>query len=230
MTDPTMPAERRADQAGGHRIHVIKNFITPEDAQTLINEQRNPSATNPYPEYYKKRFGGTAFPYNRTVMDLLKKYGEKSNQVHKEQNAFYNDMYVFKAFGSWWTEGTKGDLHIDAQDPEPFIEWSTIIYLNGELNPEEVERGETIKPELKYTGGRIYFPNQNYVYQPKRYSAVFFPSAGTEYIHGITKVLSGNRHTALYMHTSLPTHADPDFLQPGVTPEWKAIRYPLRNE
>jgi hypothetical protein len=227
MTDPTLPEPRKTTlNDGGHRIHIIENFITPEDAQTLIDEQRNPSARNPYPEYYKERFGGTAFPYNRKVMDLLKKYGEKSNQIHKEQNAFYNDIYVFKAFGSWWTEGTKGDLHIDAQDPEPFIEWSTIIYLNG----EPMSLDEIVDESLKYSGGRIYFPNQNFVYQPKRYSAVFFPSAGTEYIHGITKVLSGNRHTALYMHTSLPNHADPDFLQPGVVPEWKATRYPLRNE
>jgi hypothetical protein len=230
MTDSNMPAERRADLKGGHRIHVIKNFITPEDAQTLIDEQRNPSSTNPYPEYYKKRFGGTSFPYNDRVMDILKKYGEKANEVHKEQNAFYNDIYVFKAFGSWWTEGTKGGLHIDAQDPEPFIEWSTIIYLNGNLNPQEEEDGQTISPDLEFTGGRIYFPNQNYVYEPRRYSAVFFPSAGTEYIHGITKVLSGNRHTALYMHTSLPTHADPDFIKPGVVPKWKAMGYPLNDE
>jgi len=227
MTDTTLP-ERRSTmlENSGHRIHIIENFITPEDAQVLINEQRNPSATNPYPEYYKERFGGTAFPYNSIVMNILKKYGEKSNEVHKKQNGFLNDIYVFKAFGSWWTEGTKGDLHIDAQDPEPFIEWSTIIYLNGEpLNPDE-----HVDESLKYTGGRIYFPNQDFVYQPKRYSAVFFPSAGTEYIHGITKVLTGNRHTALYMHTSLPNHADPDFLLEGTVPKWKAVGYPLRNE
>ena len=30
-----------------HRINIIENFITPEDAQTLIDEQKNPSEVNP---------------------------------------------------------------------------------------------------------------------------------------------------------------------------------------
>lgn len=191
-----------------HRIHIEDNFITEEDAAILIEEQRNPSEVNPYPEYYSERYGGTAFPYNSRVISMLNKYGHKSNEMHKKLNGFVNDIYIFKAFGSVWTPGTKGDLHIDAQDPEPFIEWSTIIYLNDD-----------------YTGGKIYFPNQNFEYAPKKFSAVFFPSAGSEHIHGVTTIQSGVRHTALYMHTSLPEHVDPDFLKPGQRPVWGATAY-----
>jgi hypothetical protein len=194
-----------------HRIHIIDNFITPEDAGVLIEEQKNPSEVNPYPEYYKKRFGGTAFPYNKRVMDLLIKYGHKSNQVHRELNGFVNPIYVFKAFGSYWRPGTGGGLHVDAQGPEPFIEFSTIIYLNS---------------SEEYEGGKIYFPNQNFEYKPRQYSAVFFPSAGSEYIHGITNVDSGFRQTALYMHTSIPEHADPDFHDSSETQHWAAINHP----
>jgi hypothetical protein len=191
-----------------HRIKIIDNFIEPIDALTLIQQQNDPNSIRlPYPEYYKERFGGTSLPYNPTVMSILKKYGDKSNEVHKELNGFNSPIYVFKAFGSHWTTGTKGPLHLDAQDPEPWIEWSTIIYLNEEPD---------------YTGGKIFFPNQDFIYQPKRYSAVFFPSAGSEYIHGITEVTSGNRYTALYMHTSLPQHADPDFLGEDKNPKWRA--------
>lgn len=190
-----------------HRIHVIDNFITEEDAAALISEQVNPSEVNPYPEYYKKRFGGTAFPYNKRTMDLLKKYGHLSNEVHKEQNGFINPIYVFKAFGSHWNVGAKGGMHIDAQDPEPWIEWSTIIYLNDE-----------------YEGGAIYFPNQDYIYYPKKYSAVFFPSAGSEYIHGVTTITKGSRHTALYMHTSLPENCDPEFAPEGDKMIWRALQ------
>jgi hypothetical protein len=194
-----------------NRIHIIDNFITPEDAAALIEEQLFPSEINPYPEYYKERFGGTAFPYNKRVMDLLIRYGHKSNKVHQEKNGFVNPIYVFKSFGSLWTPGSRGGLHLDAQDPEPFIEFSTIIYLN---DPSE------------YEGGVIYFPNQNFEYKPRRYSAVFFPSAGSEYIHGITEVTAGQRHTALYMHTSIPEHADPDFHSKEETREWKAMNHP----
>lgn len=195
-----------------HRIHVVDNFISEEDANTLIKEQLAPSEVNPYPEYYKDRFGGTAFPYNKVVMDILKKYGHMSNEKHKELYGFVNPIYVFKAFGSQWNPGTKGGLHIDAQDPEPFIEWSTVIYLNDE-----------------FTGGDIYFPNQDYVYTPKKYSAVFFPSSGSEHIHGITTVTSGKRHTALYMHTSLPQHADPEFIKNNENARWEAQFYGLNN-
>lgn len=193
-----------------HRIHVIENFITPEDAVTLIKEQHNPSEVNPYPSYYSDRYGGTSLPYNKTVMDIMIKYGKIANEKHRELNGFVNDIYVFKGFGSHWATGTKGDLHIDAQGPEPWIEFSTVIYLNH---------------ESEYDGGVIYFPNQDFYYKPKQYSAVFFPSAGTEYIHGITTVSRGDRYTALFMHTSLPDHVDPDF-HPGPN-QWKAKEYPL---
>lgn len=194
-----------------HRIHIIDNFIEPEDAYTLIQQQNDPTAVRlPYPEYYKERFGGTSLPYNPTIQNILKKYGDKSNEVHKELNGFVNPIYVFKGFGSRWMPGTKGDLHLDAQDPEPFIEWSTVIYLNDD-----------------FEGGLIYFPNQDFVYKPKKYSAVFFPSAGTEHIHGITTVTAGQRYTALYMHTSLPQHADPEFLGENKSPRWEAVEYDL---
>jgi hypothetical protein len=179
-----------------HRITVVDNFIEEKDALILINEINSPSEINPYPNYYSQRYGGTAFPYNQNVIKTLVKYGHKSNNMHRALSGFLNNIYVFKAFGSHWTSGTKGDLHIDAQGPEPFIEWSTIMYLN---DPSE------------YEGGEIYFPNQGFTYKPKKYSAVFFPSAGTEYIHGITEITEGHRYTALYMHTSLSQHQDPDF-------------------
>ena len=75
-----------------HRITVIDDFISEEDALTLIEEMNNPSETNPYPDYYKKRYGGTAFPYNKRVMDLLIKYGHKSNNIHKSINGYLNNI------------------------------------------------------------------------------------------------------------------------------------------
>lgn len=196
-----------------HSIHVIDNFITPEDAAILIEEQDNPSETNPYPPYYAERFGGTNFPYNKRVLDLQIKYGHKGNELVKELYGFKNPVYVFKSFGSHWETGTRGGVHTDAQDPEPWIEWSSVIYLSDPAD---------------YEGGEIFFPNQDFSYKPRQYSAVFFPSAGTEYVHGITTVTSGHRYTLLYMHTSLPEHADPDFTG-GVKLEkadWAVLSHP----
>jgi hypothetical protein len=59
---------------------------------------------------------------------------------------------------------------------------------------------------------------------------VFFPSAGSEYIHGITTVTSGSRHTALYMHTSIPKHLDPEFHPEVDRSIWPAQQHPYAKE
>jgi len=179
-----------------HKINVVDNFISEEDAAILIEEMLAPSKSTEYPEYYKDRFGGTNLPYNDRVMSILVKYGKIANGIHKDLNGFINPIHVYKSFGSQWHPGMSGYPHADAQGTETFIEWSTVVYLNDD-----------------FEGGHIYFPNQGYEYKPKKFSAVFFPSAGTENVHGITEVNSGLRFTLLYMHTSLVQHADPDFLE-----------------
>jgi hypothetical protein len=173
---------------------IFENFIDPEDAQVLIDEMNNPSETNPYPEYYKKRFGGTGFPYNAKVNAILKKYALKANKIHQELNPQETKkIKTFKAFGCTWNPGYFGGVHVDDQNPEPFIDYSTVIYLNQ-----------------SFTGGDIFFPVLNFDYKPVAYSAVFFISDGARWKHGITPVESGKRSTFLLMHTTDINEVDPD--------------------
>jgi hypothetical protein len=173
---------------------VIDNFIDPEDARVLLEEMSTPSEVNPYPEYYKTRFGGTGYPYNERVLKIQKKYALKSNKIHQELNPSQEkEIKTFKCFGSTWNIGGFGLVHVDDQDPEPFIEYSTVIYINDD-----------------FTGGDIYFPSLQFDYKPKKYSAVFFISDGDKWKHGITPVESGSRSTLLYMHTTQIEHVDPD--------------------
>lgn len=171
---------------------VVENFIDPEDAQILIDEMDSPSEINPYPEYYKTRFGGTGLPYNSRVNEIVKKYAIKSCQVHQELfPEEEKQILTFKAFGCTWQPGGYGGVHVDDQDPEEFIQYSTAIYLND-----------------GYTGGDIIFPRIAYGYSPKKYSAIFFPSDGDKWIHGVTPVASGTRSTLLLMHTTHTEHQD----------------------
>jgi hypothetical protein len=173
---------------------VIENFISEEDARILIEEMEHPSEVNPYPSYYKTRFGGTGYPYNKRVLDIQKRYALKSNEVHQSLNPEEKSVIkTFKCFGSQWTVGGYGLPHVDDQDPEPFIEYSTVVYLNDD-----------------FTGGAIYFPSIGFEFAPKKYSAVFFLSDGERWKHGITPVESGKRSTLLYMHTTKTEHVDPD--------------------
>lgn len=179
---------------------VIKNFISPEDAEKLLDEMNNPSQTNPYPEYYQTRYGGTAYPYNKTVLDIQKKYSLLSNDVHQRLNPEQlKKIQTFKSFGSVWRPGSHGNAHIDDQSPEEFIEYSTVIYLDG-----------------NFTGGDLYFPGLDFTHKPEKYDGVFFISNGDLWRHGISPIESGQRSTLLYMHTTQIEHpkgyiiVDPD--------------------
>lgn len=178
-------------------IVVVENFISPEDAQSIIDEINSPSEINPYPDHYSKRNGGTALPYNKKVVDLLKKYGDKSNAMHKEINNYLGNIYVTKGYSSKWVIGSYGEPHIDDIDLETFIEWSSVIYLN---EPPQFE------------GGEIYFPQKDFRYTPVKFSAVFFPQKDKSYIHGITEVTAGIRYTLLFHHSSDIQFADPDLI------------------
>ena len=80
---------------------IIENFITPEDAEILLQELRQPSEVNPYPEYYKTRFGGTGYPYNARTLTIQKKYALLSNEVHQKANPEeQKEIKTFKCFGS----------------------------------------------------------------------------------------------------------------------------------
>ena len=175
-------------------IKIVEDFISEQDAFSLMEEMQSPSKINPYPEYYKDRNGGTAFPYNNRVMDILKKYSVRANHIQKEFFNLKDRVIVTKAFGSWWQPGQCGSPHIDAIEKEPFIEYSTVIYLNDE-----------------YEGGEIYFPKQALSLKAKKYSAIFFPGNDYQYIHGVKEITSGSRYTALYMQSTKQEFVDPDF-------------------
>ena len=179
---------------------VIDNFIDSKDAEILLKEMKTPSEINNYPDYYKTRFGGTGYPYNKTVLELQKKYSLMSNKKLQELNPSEpKEIKTFKCFGSTWNTGEFGSPHIDDQDPEEFIEYSTVIYLNDD-----------------FSGGDIFFPGFQFNYAPKKYAAVFFISNGPLWKHGIAPVESGTRSTLLYMHTTQTKHSkgfiilDPD--------------------
>lgn len=196
-----------------HSIRVINNFVSPEDAIAYQNEARNPSERLPYPDYYADRFGGTALPYNKTTTELNKKYGRKAAEMVKELYGFVNPVYVYKVFMNYTSDpGYVGPLHYDNVGPEPWIEWSAVIYIN---------------PRDEWEGGLLHFPNQGYIYDPVQYDAVIFPSAGAEYTHGISALKSGERMSLVVCLTTQPHHTDPDFWEPGDEKDYVLSKYEM---
>lgn len=194
-----------------HSIKVINDFVEPQDAQLYIDEATKPSNIEPFPEYYKDRFGGTALPYNANTRYLNKKYGRKAADFVKELYGFVNPVYVYKVFmNHTTTPGYFGPIHTDSVDPEPWIEWSAVLYVNDD-----------------FEGAKLHFPNQAFVYDPVPRDAVFFPSAGSEYMHGISKMKSGERFSIVVCLTSNPMHADPDMIDPTDSLNYEAMSYDM---
>ncbi len=192
-----------------HSIKVINNFIEQNDAQLYMDEARNPSKIEPFPDYYKDRFGGTALPYNDNTKYLNKKYGRKAAELVKELYGFVNPVYVYKVFmNHTTTAGYSGPIHTDSVDPEPWIEWSAVLYVNDD-----------------FEGAKLHFPNQGFIYDPVPLDAVFFPSAGAEYMHGISEMKSGERFSIVVCLTSKPQYTDPDMMEPGDDMNYRATMY-----
>lgn len=194
-----------------HSIKIIDNFISQEDAQVLMAEADKPSVIEDVPEYYKDRFGGTALPYNQITREIQKRYARKAAEYVKDLYGFVNNVYAYKVFMNHTTEpGYSGAVHTDSVDPEPWIEWSVVMYLNDD-----------------FEGAKLHFPNQGFVYDPVPLSAIFFPSAGSEYMHGISEMKSGNRYSVVICLTSQPWKSDPDFLNPDDDMDYHAGSYEM---
>lgn len=180
-----------------NNIRVVDFFIEEEDIKSLISEIESPSEVNPYPDFYSNRNGGTSLPYNKLVIEILKKYANKANKLHAQFNNLDYNLYTTKAYSSKWVKGQSGGPHVDDVEKEEFVQYSTVVYLNE--SPE-------------FTGGTIYFPERNFEYTPIKASALFFPQQDKSYIHGITEVTSGTRYTIVMHHCSDISFADPDLL------------------
>lgn len=196
-----------------HNIKIVNNFIEPDDAQLYMDEACNPSEIETFPEYYKDRFGGTALPYNKNTRHLNKKYGRKAADLVKELYGFVNPVYVYKVFMNHTTQpGYVGPIHTDSVNPEPWIEWSAVLYVND-----------------NFEGAKLHFPNQAFVYDPVPLDAVFFPSAGAEHMHGISELKSGERFSIVVCLTSKPEYADPDMLEPTDIMDYQATKYDMEK-
>jgi hypothetical protein len=195
-------------------IHVIPNFIDQEDANLWMQEATNPSKREDYPDYYSDRFGGTALPYNENTRYLNKKYGRKAAEYVRELYEFKSPVYVYKVFMNHTTNiGYSGGVHTDSVDPEPWIEWSAVLYLDD-----------------KFTGANLHFPNQQYIHKPTPLEAVIFPSSGTSHMHGISEMKSGERYSIVICLTSQPWKADPDMLEPHDNMEYVAGSWDMKEE
>jgi hypothetical protein len=190
-------------------VQTINNFISAKDAEDII------AALSPY-LVASERFGmaETRFPdYMRVLQDVydgksifISKdtykagllYTNTINRVAKEINKFYDvDVVPINPQMAEISEGGKNDgLHCDSVqlDGTPWddgnamledLEFSALVYLNSS--------------GVDYTGGEIYFPNQDMTIVPKIGQMIFF-RGDIDHPHGVSEVTSGKRYALVLFY------------------------------
>ena len=150
-------------------IHTISNFISSDDAQSLIELSSKLSPQNAPGQWEEMIFSGTE------VSAILDKYKEKAialiNDTFKVRSQFCGGSYLVR-----WGGGKKMDLHVDdLGSGENHL--SGVLYLNED-----------------YYGGSIVFPTHNLHIKPKKFDLIIFPG-NLNYAHQVTEVINGTRFT-----------------------------------
>lgn len=163
-----------------NKITIIDNYISAIDANKFVDFFNiNKSGSE-----YSTNYGAQDFIDDKELFDLLKKYESKVRLTHISLNNLEYSIYPYAALGFKWQSGWSQHPHIDAIGPGESIEYSCVIYLNDE-----------------YDGGEIEFPNQKFIYKPVKFSAIFFPGKGEEYLHQVNKIIGNDRYSLLFLHT-----------------------------
>jgi hypothetical protein len=189
-------------------VQIIDNFISEDDAQTIID------GLKPY-LVKSERFGMAETRFDDYMSVLRSIYENKSifkgesphpagllftktiNRVAEEINSFYDVACVpINPQLAEISEGGRNDgLHCDAVmlDGSPWsddqrldaLEFSALVYLNSS--------------GIDYSGGNIYFPNQNIEITPKAGQMIFF-KGDIDHPHGVSEVTSGKRYALVLFY------------------------------
>lgn len=169
-------------------IKIIKNFIKVEHLFLLQNYVKTIKNFQPEDQvdlFWNDRIHTSEMFLNGNI-DLFRLYNQwYFKNIQKEIEKFYK--ITTKSNGTvsiaTWRIGDSLEPHADKEDemgnPNPFPDndIASVIYINDD-----------------YEGGEIYFPIQDIKIKPSAGDLAFFPG-DKNYLHGVTKILSGTRYT-----------------------------------
>jgi hypothetical protein len=155
--------------SGAEHVHRVKNFISAEDRQSLI-DLVNSTPADETPGQWSGMIWRTPEsdsiiqPYTTKVLNLFRAtFGIGCK--------FVGGSYVVQ-----WGQSKKMDLHVDDLGSGE-NQLSAVIYLNDD-----------------YEGGNINFPTHNLSISPEAGELIFFPG-NLNYAHEVEEITSGARIT-----------------------------------
>jgi hypothetical protein len=164
---------------------VIKNILSNEQINKIIayiNTNINDFGDLNKADYWS---GRTLFFHSikdHEVQQLILssiKYGYLDLMKRSSEPLYCEHLSIAR-----WPEGYDLSPHADAENPKgspphpyPWRDYAMITFLNEDFD-----------------GGVLYFPNQKLEIKPKTGYTIYFPGT-LEYLHGVTKILKGNRYT-----------------------------------
>tara|TARA_Y100001970_G_scaffold121071_1_gene150156 strand:+ start:42889 stop:43446 length:558 start_codon:yes stop_codon:yes gene_type:complete len=180
-------------------IKIYENFLDSQEIDVLVNFSKQPNNVwgSAEVEFWNQRFIHYKNIDNESVRKILiTKRKEISELIRKDfeiKETLYSDLLQIVR----WIPGYELDPHADSENPDgsehPFSyrEYASITYLNED-----------------YSGGEIYFPEQNdFSPQIKPGTLVFFPGT-LEFLHGVKEVTQGVRYTIASFFTRDRTRSD----------------------
>ena len=175
-----------------NNIFVIKNFITEDEENKLMNYIYSLSQSDWETEYNNSLKAFCLYKFGTDDVEKLVKEGkfeitenwsDKNMSLHAdpEIDSLTNQIVIriFNLLSNYSDYVPKGPGVIQRQQPgvsltphfdqhtDPSISHAAIIYLND-----------------NYIDGELYFPNKDYKIKPKKISLVIFPGT-QEYMHGV---------------------------------------------
>jgi hypothetical protein len=177
-----------------YEITTLDNFIRNNKVWDITETHYNDEGVVIYDSSYWEDRVATYPTIEKTNLEVPKIIEGMVARLKIEVDKFFNvDAFPTSPAMVKWLPGQLQMPHADKELHEgenkgkpndfPYYDIAGLFYINDD-----------------YVGGELYFPNQNIQFKPKRGAAYFFPG-DLNYIHGVTKIESGERYTCPFFWT-----------------------------
>jgi predicted 2-oxoglutarate/Fe(II)-dependent dioxygenase YbiX len=176
-----------ASEVAGY-IGVAEDLLSPEQCALLIasfnRNIENRETVDPNPMWRNRFLWHSELPEGeQAVLALIQQARLRAMVLMQQTFRLSAPLYPDTAQLVVWREGMEMDAHSDntfpdgSPNPTSQSAFASILYLNDD-----------------YEGGETFFPGYGVRLAPKAGTLVVF-GAGTDYVHGVTKVTRGTRYT-----------------------------------